>query len=552
MKSKWIAVPALTLSVFIADAIISMHDSYAAASVPTPTYLSQFPNFNPSLTTQLPGDVDVAIKKRLENEKEFAKVQRLFDLWSWQAFVSLNWPVNNQGQFAPKLSDVGFGEPKWTTWYESPAIFREDGRVPAACAKPPAAAALSLTREVDVPVGRGLKPFTVSQNFDKRKTRLLGVISAVGETTPATLAADKSARPDKLNDILQAFTAPLIDQNGNFVFYEISIDPNEVGYICANKLYNIQGQVAFTGGSKNKAADLPRGSDGRDGSGSWELKFAWRVLTAGDDKSRFVTSDALVPQSNGKCPADAKQQGGQCAVTVGLVGMHIGHKSDTSPQWIWSTFEQVDNLSVDNVAHPHLKPSFFDPNCPTCVPNQPPTQSSSGTWSTSPPTQAWRAIPIPADKVALNDEARAALVAAGSALRYYQLIDSQWPTEPGAAPTPPSAGLPGAIENKPGGNPTPVFLTNITMETYFQQGVQPACQQEEGVAVCPAGQWLSENQKNANPPPDTTSVFASESCMGCHSSAGLYVTDTKTSGQLKGDFSWLFTQKAHLAKTPKQ
>jgi hypothetical protein len=44
-----------------------------------------------------------------------------------------------------------------------------------------------------------------------------------------------------------------------------------------------------------------------------------------------------------------------------------------------------------------------------------------------------------------------------------------------------------------------------------------------------------------------TSIFATESCMGCHSSAGLYITPTKTSGQLMGDFSWLFSQKAHLA-----
>ena len=149
---------------------------------------------------------------------------------------------------------------------------------------------------------------------------------------------------------------------------------------------------------------------------------------------------------------------------------------------IWSTFEQVDNLAVDNVAHPALKPSFFDPNCPICVPNQPPAQNPDKTWATTPPTQASRAIPIPADKVALNNEASAALGKAGSALQYYQLIDSQWPTDPSAAPTKPSTGLAGAIENKSGGNPTPVYLTNITMETYFQVGVQPACQLEEGVS----------------------------------------------------------------------
>jgi hypothetical protein len=230
--------------------------------------------------------------------------------------------------------------------------------------------------------------------------------------------------------------------------------------------------------------------------------------------------------------------------------MHIGHKSDTSPQWIWSTFEQVDNLSVNNVAHPALKPSFFDPNCPICVPNQAPAQNSDGSWATTPPTQVSRAIPIPADKVALNDEAQLALDKAGTALRYYQLIDSQWPTDPSAAPTKPEAGLPGAIENKPGGDPTPVFLTNVTMETYFQVGAQAACQQEE-TQNCPAGQWLTATQKAAKIPADSTSVFASESCMGCHSSAGLYITPTTTSGQLHGDFSWLFTQKAQLAKSQK-
>ncbi|MGY4566966.1 hypothetical protein [Bradyrhizobium sp. USDA 3256] len=56
-------------------------------------------------------------------------------------------------------------------------------------------------------------------------------------------------------------------------------------------------------------------------------------------------------------------------VQVGLVGMHIGHKSETSPQWIWATFEQIDNLDVDRVAHPNLRPSFFDPDCPLCTVN---------------------------------------------------------------------------------------------------------------------------------------------------------------------------------------
>ena len=89
-------------------------------------------------------------------------------------------------------------------------------------------------------------------------------------------------------------------------------------------------------------------------------------------------------------------------VKVGLVGMHIAHKSVSSKQWIWSTFEQVDNLDVDTVAHPNLKPSFFDPNCAIRVPNQQSAKAGVNSWATAPKTQIVRSIPIPADKLALN------------------------------------------------------------------------------------------------------------------------------------------------------
>ncbi|WP_266157998.1 hypothetical protein [Dyella silvatica] len=535
-------VAAATISSFT---LRTLSAAPSAAVSQTPQYLNNFPNFNPSLSTQLPGDVDVALKKKLISTKEFPRVQRLFDLWSWQAFLSLNWPMNNQGQFAPSISDTTFGPPMWTTWHESTNIFREDGGVPSACQMQNAQ--LSLTRDTNLAVARDLKPFALPSTFDKRRIRLLGNISAVGDRSPVTKAAAKGAAPASLSDIMQAFTAPLIDQNGNYVFYEIQINPDEVNYICKHKLYNIQGQVAFTGGNPHTKADLPSGIDSRDGSGSWELKFAWRVLTRADDRTRYLWSDAIVPPVNGKCPDKTTPTHDECQVQVGLVGMHIGHKSASSPQWIWSTFEQVDNLSMDNVAHPGLKPSFFDPDCPACVPNQAPSQDNNGNWATTPPTQVARAAPIPADKIALNGAAEASLENAGTALRYYQLIDSQWPTDPTAPPTKPEAGLPGAIENKPGGNPTPVFLTNVTMETYFQVGVQPACHQEEGVS-CPPAKWLTENQAHGQVS-DTTAVFATESCMGCHSSAGLYTTPTKTSGQLTGDFSWLFSQKAKSDKS---
>ena len=77
--------------------------AHPAAAQNRPAYLADFPNFRQLLTLGLPGDVDTEMKKQLEAKREFAKVQRLFDLWSWQAFVSLNWPTDNQGH---RLADA--------------------------------------------------------------------------------------------------------------------------------------------------------------------------------------------------------------------------------------------------------------------------------------------------------------------------------------------------------------------------------------------------------------------------------------------------------------
>ncbi len=316
-------------------------DAAPPAKPARPAYLAAFPNFAPKLTPQMPGDVDIALKKELEKVQKFSEVQREFDLYSWQMFLALNWPTNGQGVAAPKLTDTKFGQPHWTLWHNSSSIFQTDGARPAACGVSPKARTLTLVRgDLAKPVSQGLAPFSAQAvKADPRGTRFLGVLSAVGELNAANLG----------DEIDQAFSGPMIDQNGEFVYYEIMIDPNEVGYICDNGLYNINGQVAFSKAGSKVA--MPIGTPGKDWSGAFELKFAWKILKPGkDDFSRFHTSPAVIMDQG----PDGKQL--ERKVTVGLVGMHIGHKSTTSPQWIWSTFEQVDNLDVDSVAHPKLEP----------------------------------------------------------------------------------------------------------------------------------------------------------------------------------------------------
>jgi len=511
-----------------------------------PAYLAAFPDFAPAVTPQMPGDVDIALKEQLEKSKQFSFVQREFDLDAWQMFLALNWPTNDQGEPAPKLEDTSFGAPRWTLWHNGSTIFQDAGATPKACGQPAAMRQLALTRDIARPVSRGLPAFHPEANapVSPRATRLLGVISAVGELNAANIGSD----------IQQAFTGPLIDQNGNFVFYEIIIDPNEVTYLCDHKLYNINGQVDFT--KAGNKVDMPIGHPNQDWSGSFELKLAWKVLEPGkDDPSRFFAEDAYIMDQG----PDGKPL--QRMVKVGLVGMHIAHKSETSPQWIWATFEQVDNLDVDPVAHPNMHASFNNPGCLICATDVQPQQDAKGIYPRI-PVQASRTLPIPGDKVALNAEVAAALGKNKSIWQYYQLIDTQWPTDPKSPPAAWDGGLPQAVANKPGGQPTPVFLTNITMETYFQDGNQMACHQEElpSNASCPPdpGAWtaISSAAQGSVKPGILTQIFATESCMGCHSSAGVWTSyDPATqkgtkSGQLTSDFSWLLSQKASWAPVP--
>ena len=92
--------------------------------------------------------------------------------------------------------------------------------------------------------------------------------------------------------------------------------------------------------------------------------------------------------------------------------------------------------------------------------------------------------------------------------------------------------LPESVVNKSGGKPNLTFLTNISMETFFQGGNQVA--------------GLMENSQS-----DMT-IFGTESCVGCHSSAYLinsYISRNDSiikgnASQLSGDFSWLLKKAA--------
>ena len=61
---------------------------------------------------------------------------------------------------------------------------------------------------------------------------------------------------------------------------------------------------------------------------------------------------------------------GQNPVTLGLVGLHIVHKTDSEPQWIWSTFEHVNNVpAAADPAGAHY--NFYRAGCATSAMSTP-------------------------------------------------------------------------------------------------------------------------------------------------------------------------------------
>ena len=454
------------------------------------------------MTADIPTDVDRVLLEKLKAAKELPREHLMFDILSWREFVAVCWPVNDDGIAMQDINDSG--RKRFATWKTDNDIFLPDGGRPAPW---------GTNQQNRRFVGYGIRP----------GARVLDNISAVH--------GPLNTKPRRgRGEVSQAFAYPIWDRNGWMVRYEIYVNRDEFEYIAANELYNIDGQVAFTkaGGKVSFPLDVSV-----DNVGAIELKLAWKVLdeSKGDLLDRFLTvKGAIFTGADGKQPVER---------TLALVGMHIGHRTHSSPQWIWSTFMHVDSLQTDALKtfqHKPINPLFVDPANEIALINTP-AQTSAIFLDGQIPTQVSQVTPVPLATEQVNRLALSALRSRRSVLQYYKLLGTQWPTEPIAVPSPPDK-LPDGITNKPGGRPTPVYLINPLLETYFQVGNQPAVNQTEGGT-------------------DQTRVFGTESCMGCHSSAPVAIGTSvaaggeKTAiwgGQLSGEFSWLLRQRATFKK----
>lgn len=390
---------------------------------------------DPKVTWQLPEDVEGGLL-----QKNFNVVQRAVDLFAWQEFIALNWPakVGDRGQ--PDIAAIlaKAGPRVWETWKEASEVYLPNGALPQAWNRGPA-----LPDEV-APSGA---------------TKVLFRTSKVDEVL------SDQFQPTKADG---ALPGTLTDQRGNLVRYEIRMNKTLFDYVVDNKLYQAEQQANFP----NLSAPV----------GSILLKAAWREVLP-KERDRFYTVPAYVKDIEG----DRYQE-----KLMGLVGFHLMTKTASAPQWIWSTYEQIDNVEG-------LHPSFFNPDCPNCLKNQ----------QTQPqvPNQITRETPIPAvdpdcsqKSVAIDNIAalnRAMQKGLGDSVwRHYQLINTQWPV-----PSPQPSSPPTVFKV------LPPILANTTMESYIQK---------------------------------------SSSCMGCHAIA----RTTNTQQYRSADFSFTFAEARPVLKNP--
>ncbi len=417
-----------------AGVLLALAASVAGQKAAAPASPPQPPP--PSFSGNIP--LDVSIPSGVTTPEQ---ARPFFDTFSWRSFVALNWPAAPSPRGTPKqpndpkvfLGAAAGGQPVvWGTYKEEFELFDQKNNRPTAWD--------SSTVPVNPCGGTSLKP---GQKVFVRYTKGDSVVEIQN----------------------QAFSYPLIDQKLNYAVYEVRLNKTQYNFIRgadnnpSSWLYLLKNLAA------KEPIQMPASSPPST-QGSLMLKAAWRILDPKtDDPSRFyaVSSMVLDPATN-KCTPQ----------TVGLVGFHIVQKLKDFPEWIWSTFEQVDNVPPASGPVAGQRYSFNNGtnNPPTIggYANRPPLMAPHlQPVSQRKPVQVTRLNLIPDSTAALNKTWQQALK--GTVWRYYQLVFTQWPTNPASFKTLENGG----IYPQDSGAAFPVNgVTNTAMETYFQSASDAA------------------------------------------------------------------------------
>jgi hypothetical protein len=213
-----------------------------------------------------------------------------------------------------------------------------------------------------------------------------------------------------------SFVHVLVAQNQTYVRYLGAYNKAQFQQIRNQELYLAANVALPNTGAPVKPSD----------NGAITIKSAWIDMTNVAQRDRFYTRPAWL--QNPKTLVCSKG-------VVGLVGLHIVQKTPSRPQWIWSTFEHIDN--VPGPSSPAGQAFTLNKGDGKPMPLLK-DLGKEYRWGTAPevPAPAFnvqRVTPIAAKTADTNTTWQDALKVQGSVWQFYQLVTTQWPV-PGNAP----------------------------------------------------------------------------------------------------------------------
>jgi hypothetical protein len=402
-----------------------------------------------------------------------ANRQRGFDFYSWLTFIALNSPADNPTGIATSRSD---SKAAW-----------EDGKMfkPLLDVMLPNNEVPTWEKTVIPPACQDLYAERKRQHQDRMVVKMI---------------------EESFNEPFK--TGALIDQHNNYAIFDILMNRQMFDYIVEHGLHSRALQESDR--NANLRVDFPAGhhdkTTGLGDPGAIMLKVSWKILTKQDDKDKFHHVEALVAM-----PENPDEKGTPPCIerTLGLVGMHIVHKTATRPQWIWTSFEHADNVpELKDVQARKFKKyyNFFNPACEAqkCPINATPPRPWDPEYAAHLQfhkaadgkefhSQIVRMVNLTDETNTMNRQFQSIL--SDTVWKNYIMIGTQWPSSfPCTGDHSTISGVPDPktdFDKQPDMNcaPAPTFLANSTLET-FSQGKIPQ---------------------------------ASSSCMACHGNATSYL-----------------------------
>jgi hypothetical protein len=445
-----------------------------------------------------------------------------FDYFGWQAFIGLVWPADPQYRGKPN------------TMVKTADDFVAASQADSSGVNPPIVWETLQTFDAVFP-----------ETDDPRKAPKSW--NAVSYARPFNLdLASKGKAPTGLNE---AFSSPLVDQNRQYVRYNLQLNEVMYEFVRQNKWYLKENlpkaptqaslpPLPATATSANPLVILNQPQTNTTviqpvNGNSIELKSSWRVMITEedldpskswrkvDDLSRYFVSRANI--LNAVTGEVEKNK------LVGLVGLHIVAKTPQFTQGLWSTFEHVDNLVAPHGGRASFKGD--DQFWPQGFSYKPSSFQNSNTGpigavpeDTRDPVEVSRIYKIPETPVATSEYFPDGLSTVGMNKTYqkllkgtvwenYQLVVTQWPTDPTtfyASPFYYPRGFPPGSQVDP---EQPQAVKDAVSRA--KQNASAAYPRWAGLPIPQVGA-LNSTMETYFQNPNGTQPMENTSCMGCH------------------------------------